>query len=193
MRHINHKKIQGGFTVIEALVAIAILLIAVTGAFSVAQSSLQSTNFVKNRVTAYYLAQEGVEYIRHLRDNNGLGILRDPINDPPSWLSGIDSECSTACTVNVTSSSNETPAACGGGICSNLLFDKDTSGASQTGGQFLYGSPSGTLIDSGFKRTIKITPVNLDEVTVTSTVSWYQYGTFKSVVVSENLYNWQSL
>lgn len=88
MQYFKNKKINtrwvvsAGFTVIESLVAISILLLAVSGSFAAAQSSLQSSNFVKNRVTAYYLAQEGIEYIRHLRDNNGLAIRRESSNPP---------------------------------------------------------------------------------------------------------------
>ena len=183
--------VSAGFTVIESLVAISILLLAVSGSFAAAQSSLQSSNFVKNRVTAYYLAQEGIEYIRHLRDNNGLAIRRESSNPPivTSWLeniiSGSTPPCAIACKIDATLEAP--PTVCGTGVCPNLNLNTTT-------GQFQYSPPNSTNIDSGFKRTIKVVSIDLaKEVKVTSTVTWTQAGIQKTLNVSENLYNWQQL
>ena len=200
MQHFKDKKIKrglmkSGFTVIESLVAISILLLAVSGSFAAAQSSLQSSNFVKNRVTAYYLAQEGVEHIRHLRDNNGLKMING--DTTVTWLEGVIVPCaivvspaSVGCRIDATLVN--APTACSA-TCPNLRLDKTT-------GQFQYTTSSDN-IDSGFNRVIKVEAVShvadsdtsnpKTEVKVTSKVTWIQAGVTKTLDVSENLYNWQ--
>lgn len=112
-----------------------------------------------------------------------------PPTTPTSWLeniiSGSTPPCANACTIDATSEAPPTP--CGTGGCPNLNLNTTT-------GQFQYGSPNPTNIDSGFKRTIKVLSIDLaKEVKVTSTVTWTQAGIQKTLNVSENLYNWQQL
>lgn len=187
-------KVSRGFTLVEAMVAISILLLSITGAFAVAQSSLQSTSYAKNRITAYYLAQEGLEYIRHLRDNNGLKMLSDKTGNI-SWLEGFaensDDPCYFwyNCMVDTTGEYSPNPERCDD-HCPNLLLNTST-------GQFQYVQKSST-VDSGFKRIINIRQQGgslngNNEIVVVSTVSWNQNGVSKTLEVSENLYNWQQI
>jgi prepilin-type N-terminal cleavage/methylation domain-containing protein len=62
-------KSKSGFTLIEALVAITILTLSITGAFSAANSAMRASSIARDQLTASYLAQEGIEYVRMLRDN----------------------------------------------------------------------------------------------------------------------------
>ncbi len=67
----NHmKKIitQQGFTIVETLVALSIFSVAVIALISVTISGSSGATYVKNKLTASYLAQEGVEMVRNLRD-----------------------------------------------------------------------------------------------------------------------------
>ena len=59
-----------GFTIVESLVAIIILVLAITGATAVVQTSLSSYIFSKDQIVSFYLAQEAFEQIRNLRDEN---------------------------------------------------------------------------------------------------------------------------
>lgn len=61
-----------GFTIIETLVAIAVLTIAIIGPFYAVQSALTSSYVARDQLIASSLAQEGIEYIRSIRDNNFL-------------------------------------------------------------------------------------------------------------------------
>lgn len=58
-----------GFTLIETLVAITIVTVAVSGAFFTANSSMVAASIARDQLTASYLAQEGIEYVRMMRDN----------------------------------------------------------------------------------------------------------------------------
>lgn len=59
----------GGFTLIETLVAISIFSISILAMMAVLADGISDTNYAKTKITASYLAQEGIEYIRNMRDN----------------------------------------------------------------------------------------------------------------------------
>ncbi len=63
---------QKGFSLVETLFAIAILMIALVGPMTLAWSSLSASSDQRNEVTASYLAQESLEYIKNLRDTLAL-------------------------------------------------------------------------------------------------------------------------
>lgn len=65
----NIFKNKNGFTLIEALVSVALILIAVTGPLSLTLSSVTTIIQSKNRVIASYLAEEVVENFRNYRDS----------------------------------------------------------------------------------------------------------------------------
>ena len=73
MNKTNYKKgntkFDKGFTIVETLVAITILMIAIAGPLSIASKSLNSALYSKDQMTASYLAQEGMELVRNLKDN----------------------------------------------------------------------------------------------------------------------------
>jgi len=66
------KEKNNGFTLVETLVSIAIFSISILGILSVLASGVTNTTYAKNKMIAGYLAQEGIEYVRNLRDNDAL-------------------------------------------------------------------------------------------------------------------------
>ncbi|MBI4086787.1 prepilin-type N-terminal cleavage/methylation domain-containing protein [Candidatus Kaiserbacteria bacterium] len=79
--------LQGGFSLIEALVAISILLVAIAGPMTIAARGLQTAFYAREQVTGFSLAQEGVELVRAWRDGNAL--LGAP------WLAGLPGVCTS--------------------------------------------------------------------------------------------------
>ncbi|HNZ55582.1 MAG TPA: prepilin-type N-terminal cleavage/methylation domain-containing protein [Candidatus Paceibacterota bacterium] len=67
------KKKNKGFTMVEALVAISILLIAVVGPLSLLATALRDSVYIRNEITANYLAQEGLEIITFFSDEISSG------------------------------------------------------------------------------------------------------------------------
>lgn len=72
-----------GFTIIEAFVGITILLIGLVGPLMLVNSNLQAGRFSRDQITAYYLAQEAIEMVREVRDENFL--------EGDDWLDGLSS------------------------------------------------------------------------------------------------------
>ncbi|MBL7045237.1 MAG: prepilin-type N-terminal cleavage/methylation domain-containing protein, partial [Parcubacteria group bacterium] len=117
----NSKKIknrkQNGFTLIEALVAIAILTVSIAGPITIASKGLASAVFARDQITAFYLAQEAVEFIRNQRDENNI--------KGGNWLAGLN-VCSngSACTIDVQ---NNNIKNCPGDVCDVLKYDDNTN------------------------------------------------------------------
>lgn len=68
-----HKKVNRGYSLVEVLVAISVLLIALVGPLTIASSGLKRANFAKEQTLAIFLAQEGMEAIVKLREDAALG------------------------------------------------------------------------------------------------------------------------
>lgn len=60
-----------GFTLIETFVAVTILMITVLGPMSLLSSALQDSRYIKDQMTASFLAQEGVELMIYNRNIKG--------------------------------------------------------------------------------------------------------------------------
>ncbi len=101
----NNKK--GGFSLIETMVAMAILASISVAIVSLVLSVLSLSSFAKLKNQAIGLSEEGVEQVRNYFQNNGFsqlnslsnnkcysdGTLQIPINpcpiDPPNCLQGV--------------------------------------------------------------------------------------------------------
>jgi len=175
------EKKESGFTIIESLIAIVVLVFAVTGTFAAVQSALSTSIFAKNQVTAFFLAQEAVEYIINTRDTN--------ILSGNGWLTGIadgSSACDFGkfCIVDATVNSNAFTS-CSAPNPNNCPVLKQS-----TSGNTLYGyNPSWT--DSQFKRYIQLQSVNSNEILATVNVSWTKGFLSKTITVKESIFNWQ--
>jgi len=186
------KQKEKGFTLVETLVAVAILSMAILGLLSVLASGIIDTTYAKNKIIAGYLAQEGIEYVRNMRDTY---VLYDATSAQNGWnsfntkLTSASCQAVNGCYFNASSLSYSVPSSkamtnisilpCSSGSCPYLLYDT-------TNGK--YGYASGTT--SSFIRKIRISQILPDETEIFSTISWNQGSGIYSITLSENLYNW---
>jgi len=175
-----------GFTIIETLVAISILLISTTGPLSFAQNGLKASFLARDQVTAFYLAQDAIETIKNLRDNTQLEIAAGIKSADTGWLRGLgdcESNSSTdiaVCNFDKAGTSIETTTCNPSTGCSPLQYDAESR-------QFVL-PPGGT--DSKYTRTIYVTEIKSDqEAQIIVEVKWdSSFLTGKRIIVQENIY-----
>ena len=167
-----------GFTIVESLVAIAILVFIIIGASSAIQTGISSYIFSKDQIIAFYLAQEGFEQIRNTRDENSL--------KNQHWLTGLALDTSDPCFFGnaciVDPVNTNTPTRCSSvGNCPVLRQNATT-------GFFGYDSLWPATI---FRREIVLTQINSEEISIQVTVNWSKGIVNRQFKARENILNWQ--
>lgn len=79
---------MNGFTLLEVLIALAVITIIMGAALSLLWQVLGSSNVARSRLIATYLVQEGIEKVRNIRDSNWL--YQRSVNPALPWDSGLD-------------------------------------------------------------------------------------------------------
>src|SRR3989338_1900483 len=195
MKHLLKQKIARGFTLIETLIAVLILTTAIAGPLTIASKGLTATLVAKDQISAFYLAQDAVEYVHFLRDSACLAAGPQPSGGCPagSWLSGLvnctSADGSQSCYFDSLEHNPSVPAKCVGS-CDIMRYDTVTN-------SFNYNA-SATLTPQRYVRTVTIkndstgvaTPI--DEAVLTVTMAWSDLaGITHTAVVRENLFGWQ--
>jgi len=168
--------VKKSFTLIEAIVAIFLITVGIVGTYSLITQTISSATFSSNKLIASYLAQEGIEIVRNIRDTNWLKQITDPaiLWDDGIPLGSWEADYTTQNFINFY----------------NGEFLKINGG--------FYNYTSGT--DTKFKRNITIfdktdlsSPPDeiFDMFKVSVLVEWQEKGKTYQVATQENLYNWR--
>jgi prepilin-type N-terminal cleavage/methylation domain-containing protein len=180
----NTNNKQKGFTLVETLVAISILVMSITGAFTAAQNGISSAIYSKDQIIAFNLAAEGAEQIRNLRDENGI--------KGQNWLTGIANSSGDPCyfgkvctvdAVNTDVNGKPIMAACSGALGTCPVLKQDPTNG-------FYGYASGWT-DTTFKREISLTSINSHEISILVRVSWSKGLVNRQFDIKENLFDWK--
>ncbi len=198
MEKTNNKKqiTKKGFTLIETLVAVLLLATAITGPLTIASKGLTATLVAKDQFTAFYLAQDAMEYVRYVRDSNclssgggadgcGVGVWLAGLGSwgGSSWSGGCFG--ASGCYLDsLNDPATNPPIACTT-TCPVMNYDSTIK-------KFTY-PPSGVTTPQQFRRTVQITNTTADEAVVTVTVAWTDVAgvTHVPAIVRENLLRWQ--
>ncbi len=176
---------RAGFTLIETLVAITILVVAVSTPLTLAAQSLFAAYYAKDQVIASHLAQEAIETVRQKRDHNLMQILDDVSG--ANWLKDTQLEGVAVGIEKLVKVDIED--------ITNTVFETtssiDNSVLQYNGFLYIHDSSISPAKDSKFKRLVRLEKISQDEIEVTVEVKW-QTGTFspRTFTIKENLYNW---
>ena len=153
---------QKGFTLIEILVAVSILIIGIVGLYLALPRIFESFYFSKDYFIASYLGQEGMELVRNIRDGNWLR------ND--TWNNGLSDD-------DYQIAYND----------SSLFLYQDTF-LYLKDGFYCYNLEG---VQTKFKRKITITNLADNKLNVKVVISWPEKAVIKNYEVQENLYDWK--
>lgn len=178
---------------VEMLVAISLILLVLPGTLSIAMKSISLSSYQKDQLIATYLAEEGQELIRSVRDRNVLTIVYEDNNGLPittTWKAGWSGKnCSIiACKIDF----NEDITTGAGNLEDLALNTNDTYRLYlNASGFYSYGAGAGKTA-TPFYRGVFITPVGGlgDQVTIRSVVVWKTTFGRKKVTSSGFLAYW---
>lgn len=172
---------ERGFTLVETLVSITILLIIVTGPLTISMTSAKSTSFASEQVVAFFLAQEGAEIAQKARDEYWLA---DVVNAETKWNEFADDSVGadfrrcfegSGCGLELATDAGGTLKpiiSCMGTSC-QLRFNSLGERA-----RYTYNAVVGE--ESLYTRKIFFTKVSASDVKVVSEVTW-RTGTRREV------------
>lgn len=169
-----------GFSLLETLVAIVVIMTAIIAPMSLASKSIKASNLTRDRFIASFLAAEAVEFVRNYRDGNVINRYY--------WLDIILDECNSpaGCTIDVTqlgignSIQDCTPS----GICPPIKYHNSVA---PQGTSYRYQHQNGD--DTKFTRTVRILDFEIsNDARVEATVEWD--GNY-SLIIQENISNWR--
>jgi len=184
-----------GFTLIETMVAIFILTTAFVSMLSLTTSSLFASKYANNEITASYLLQEAVDYIRNDRDSLAFQ-QTDYIGG--GWSAFIAKYNTGGCfsvdgcyievaktNSNINTCVEASPA---WGTLRCPVFSYDASASSIYHNFYNYISSK----KSSFNRQIKMKQnlSNPDEIDITVTVEWLNGSVVRSRSLHSSLLNW---
>lgn len=158
---------KGGFTLIETMVALTIVLVAVVGPISLIGNSLSNIYYARDQMVAINLAQEGIEVVRQKRDNSLLATAQ--------WDTDFSVVGSYIVDAPLLSLS----------IGGDTKIYQDADGFYRQGSEF----PTATQ----FSRTVTIAVAGSEEKKVTSTVTWNTGNKAGTITAIEYLFNMPAL
>ncbi|HBI97147.1 MAG: Type 4 fimbrial biogenesis protein PilV [Candidatus Falkowbacteria bacterium GW2011_GWC2_38_22] len=174
-----------GFSIIEASIVMAVVSIGLLGVFSLVMQNIQVQRGNKNMLVASMLAQEGIEMVRNVRDENWLV-------DPTNWDIGIadgadfDFKIDTDGIIDIDDAS---PANITDSDNARLFLDSVTN---------FYTHTSTGNIPTQYYRLITATPggdLNSDGeddyYKIKSHVQWQDRGVLKDYIAETYLYDWK--
>lgn len=130
------QKKESGFSLVETLVAISILLIVIVGPMTISMRTAKSSSFASEQVQAFFLAQEGVEFLqKHSYDYYNRyfdGLITDPwgqTSDPSGAYSNCFSSSGCGLEWSTTAGVLEPPRSCTS-VSNCLLYRSSGTGRS---------------------------------------------------------------
>jgi len=159
---------SSGFTLIETMVAISIMLLAITSPLILAKQGMVSARQARNSITAFYMAQDAIEYVRNVRDPNLLS--------GGAWLNYLGPCLDDICQVDTlyNNASDGTDFLLAFDSCDSINGCPVINKKTDINGDFDYYLYNDSYPSSGFTRNVTIitTGGEPEEVKVEVEITW---------------------
>ncbi|MCA9365958.1 hypothetical protein KC722_00040 [Candidatus Kaiserbacteria bacterium] len=187
----RHKSTEG-YSIVEVMVAVTVLLLAIVGPITIASKGLKSAAYAREQNTAFFLAQEAIEIVVKLRNEGILNYQEGNTADIWDWTDQITN---VGCTSLVPCGVN---AVDGGGSMSDWsifrcdsttvgsceLYQSEETVSGNTFTKYTYNE-NGEL--SGYERDLYLTVLNDEYVEVRVVVR--SPNTTRPLEINTYLYN----
>lgn len=206
---INIKKNQTGQTLIEMLIAIFILIVALTATIVLVTTSIRAGRDSINRLIATNLAREGLEIVRNIRDSNwveptGTVAWDDGLSVDGTAIPIIGPNLSSAQSFELNFSPNDFADSLTQIKVLDNIYNQGVDGGENTLFFRLIYFSNICQDKDGNEKIMNLGIVSDCSATyggtyekvgyrVVSQVRWPNNNSSKRVTVEERLYNWQSL
>ncbi|MCX6754253.1 MAG: type II secretion system protein [Candidatus Nomurabacteria bacterium] len=184
-------KKNSGFTLVEAMVAVLILTLTVASLMTVVANSLFTARYASDDITASYLMQEAVDYIRNDRDSS-IFLQNSTWDEFKHKYDNCLPEVN-GCYLDVVNKEGTEPLPAPYFVSTHYLYYDDHAETTpyyvtDTGPDSISG-----MLKTSFQRKIVVTnmPETPDEMDIAVTVTWLNGGSVKTRTLTSTLTNWQ--
>lgn len=153
----KEKTIFSGFSILEALLSVFVIMIGMLGVITMLSSSIKGSLDSKNQIIASLLAEEGIELVRNIRDNNWISSGEESSFDRGLVSSNLN--CNIDRRFNYSAGNSLT---CGSGTIFRLFLDEST-------GAYTHDN---SKTPTNFYRRISVSLNGANARTITSVVTW---------------------
>lgn len=184
---------QNGFTLVETIVAILILVLTIGALLTLTAGGFFTIRYVKNDIVAGNLVQESLEYIRSTRDT-----MAQAGGSWEEWYrTYTDAGCMSkdGCSINPYASKPENRVMACSGDCPFMIFFPGSNFYAYNVDN-IFGSSIDQPYETSFIRTIRMevidqqTSDSAPSVAVTATIQWMNGTNRKSTTQSGILTPW---
>ncbi len=155
-------KTEKGLTLVEIIFTILIITIAVVGVYQALTYGMKHTQQAQERFVASYLAKEGIEIVKNIRDTNWI--------EETTWNEGLIN-CGSGCEADYNDSSLTS--------FSGQYFYIDPT-------NYFYQYNDITGEKTPYQRKITLTNYT-DKIDITVDVMWRE----NIITIKESIYNWK--
>lgn len=165
---VNHKINFNGFTLLEVIVAIFLILTGLIAILTLINYSLGTAKASEMRVVASFLAQEGIEVVRYTREVN---------SNWGDWYNSFATGTPVSFLVQYNDQS----------LIRNFVADAPL--ILDNNGYYQYDDVSGKI--TPFYRKVTLTKLGANEVKVLVEVKWKDKTGWKYLLAEDRLWNWK--
>jgi Tfp pilus assembly protein PilV len=177
----NHSR--KGQSLVEALIAISVVMMGLMGALSLLSNSVGMSRTVSDNYLATYLASEGIEIVKNNLDHNYILMSKGAMI---SWNENVCNFAKSAYEVDYRTTDMDVARLAGGYDSFStipLMLNTATN---------IFSYEFDGTEKTNFYRTVKTNCLNSDEIEVKSYVRWKgRGGSDSEVVLEDKFYNWR--
>lgn len=188
MKKLNQKT-RAGFTLIETMIGVTIITLSISGPLLAASRAVVLAQISRDQLTASYLAQEAIEYVRAMRDDAYLHRYTESSGSAAAWADFVSGAQNWSITQCITTACTFDPARPMGYGSTFSLNEYSGNAPLYLNNDIYTQQQIGTR--TPFTRTVQAVVISDTEVSITATVTWNSHSSTYTITITDHLTPWQ--